>query len=101
MKFAVAVFALFLTSPAFAGPFKPDNAIPAQLQGAILQSLEENCGAGERQELLTTVTEAAGETYFETTFSAEGRAAGDLVISGIGRLGGMGVIKVDCGNAKI
>ncbi|RZA01951.1 MAG: hypothetical protein EOP11_17095 [Proteobacteria bacterium] len=96
MKFSVIALSSLLSPLALASGFSANSPVPAQLQGTILEAVTENCGKSARHEISSVQYDTAGETYFETKLGAESRPSFDLVISGIGRMGGMGVIKVDC-----
>ena len=76
--------------------FQASSPIPAQLQGQISQAVAAACpGLQALQEANTNSYDYAGETYFETTLA--GAAKPVTVISAIARMGGMDVVKVDCG----
>jgi len=92
------ILSALLATQAIAGSaFQPNSPIPAQLQGQILDATVKACGAAEWSEASTNTYEAAGETYFETALVSGAEKA--TVYSGIARLGGFGVINVDCAKA--
>jgi hypothetical protein len=98
MKFSLITILLLCASSAHAASaFRTDSPVPAQLQGQILTALTSACDGGDWSETKTTVYESAGETYFETVLGRENSTVSATVYSGIGRLGGFGVINVDCG----
>lgn len=97
MKLTLLALAFASSAVASAYPFKSDSPVPAQLQAQVLDTIATSCpqvSAASFYEVSTQAYEAAGEQYFETKFGSE---AGDFtVISAIGRLGGLAVIKADC-----